>query len=67
MGLFFLFGSAFLLIHQAGLVGSLPMHHKRALISVSDKNGVADFARSLSELGFESYFKHKRNLSEYTR
>ena len=27
----------------------------RAIISVSDKTGVADFARSLSGLGFENF------------
>ena len=29
------------------------MRKKRALISVSDKNGIVDFAKELVELGFE--------------
>ena len=33
--------------------GGIPMRVRRALISVSDKTGVVDFARGLRELGFE--------------
>src|SRR5436190_178738 len=33
--------------------GGIPIRVRRALISVSDKAGVADFARGLSELGVE--------------
>ena len=34
-------------------VSDTPLMGKRALLSVSDKSGIADFARALTELGFE--------------
>jgi phosphoribosylaminoimidazolecarboxamide formyltransferase / IMP cyclohydrolase len=42
------------------------MNQKRALISVSDKNGIVEFARSLVELGYEivSTGGTKKNLQE---
>src|SRR5574342_676619 len=43
------------------------MYKKRALISVSDKSGIVEFAKSLVELGFEviSTGGTKKTLKEY--